>query len=179
MENENRKRIQQVSGKFGFFFSALIICIPVFTLLYWLFFNSLPKGFTTELPVLTNQTLSLSTRALAFLVSLIPASVAIYGLLTLKELFKLYQKGIVFSAENVKCFRCLGYTLISWVGANMIFILLISVVLTFNNPVGERQIVAQFGFSDLATLITGAVVILVSWVMIEASKLEDEQAYTI
>ena len=39
--------------------------------------------------------------------------------------------------------------------------------------------VAQFGASDVGTLIIGAVVLLVSWVMKEASKLEDEQAHTV
>jgi Protein of unknown function (DUF2975) len=179
MENENMHRIQRLSGIFRLLFTALIICIPVLSLLYWLFFNDLPKGFTNELPVVASQTLPLSSIALAILVSLIPMSVVIYGLLTLKELFKLYERGIVFSTKNVSCFRRLGYTLIAWVLANMIFVTLISVVISFNNPPGERTMVIGFGSSDLATLIIGAVVILISWVMHEASRLEDEQAFTI
>jgi len=179
MENENINRIQRVSGNFRLLFTVLIFCTPVITLLFWLFFNYLPVGFKTELPVAVNQALPLKTLLLAFLVSLIPASVAIYGIINLKELFKLYEKAIVFSKKNVKCFRSLGYTLIYWVVANFIFVVLISIVLTFNNSLGERVMVAKFGISDIGTLIIGAVVILVSWVMNEASKLEDEQAHTV
>lgn len=178
-ENENIKRIQRVSGKFRLLFTVLIFFIPVVTLMYWLFFNYLPVGFTTELPVVVSQALPLKTLMLAFLVSLIPASVAIYGIFNLKELFRLYEKAIVFSERNVNCFRSLGYTLIYWVIANLIFVMLISVVLTFNNSPGDRMMVAQFGITDIGTLIIGAVVVLVSWVMKEASKLENEQSYTV
>jgi len=179
MENNNIHRIQRVSSRFRLLFTVLTYCIPAFTLLYWLFFNHLPVGFTTHLPVEVKQALPPKTLLLAFFVSLIPASVAIYGVINLKKLFSLYEKAIVFSEQNVKHFRCLGYTLISWVFANLIFVVLISIILTFNNSPGDRVMVAQFGISDIATLIVGAIVVLVSWVMIEASKLEDEQAHTV
>jgi len=178
-DGENIHRIQHVSGTFRLLFTVLIFCIPVITLMYWLFFNFLPVGFTTGLPVVVNQTLPLKTLLLAFSASLIPVSVAIYGMINLQKLFKLYEKAIVFSEQNVKCFRHLGYALIYWVFANLVFTLLISIILTVNNSPGERMIVAQFGIPDIGTLIIGAVIILVSWVMAEAAKLEDEQAHTV
>jgi len=179
MENDNIKRIQRISRKFRLLFTVLTYCIPTMILLYWMFFNHLPIGFTSELPVVVKQILPFETLLLAFLVSLIPASVATYGVIKLRKLFSLYEKAIVFSEQNVKCFRHLGYTLISWVISNLIFVMLISVVLTFNNSPGERLMVAQFGISDIATLIIGLIIVLVSWVMNEASKLENEQAYTV
>ena len=179
MENNNLIRIQRVSSKFLRLFTVLIVSIPIFTVLFWLFFNYLPIGLTMGLPVIGSNALSLTGISLAILVSVIPVSVAVYGLNILKELFELYENAIVFSSRNVKCFRRLGYTLILWVFSNMVFVTLISVVLTYNNPIGERLIVAQFGTSDLATIIMGAIVVLVSWVMLEASKLETEQAYTV
>jgi hypothetical protein len=148
-------------------------------LLYWLFFNQLPDGFKGDLPVVINHTLPLLTLALAFLASMIPTSVALYGLLTLKELFKLYENAIVFSAQNVNCFRRLGHTLIFWVSAKLILTPLLSLILTMNNPAGKRTLVAGIAASDIATLIIGAIVIVISWVMNEACKLNDEQAYTV
>jgi hypothetical protein len=144
-----------------------------------MFFNHLPSGLVTDLPVVASQALSLPTLLLAFLVSLIPVSVAIFGLIALKDLFSLYEKAIFFTAENVKCFRRLGTSLISWVVANLIFVTAISAVISFNNAPGERVIVAQFGVTDIAMLLIGFVVVLVSWVMDEAVKLEDEHAYTV
>jgi hypothetical protein len=117
--------------------------------------------------------------SLAFLASLLPVSVAVYGLGTLRSLFKLYENGIMFSSDNVRYFHRLGYVCIAWVIANAVFTTLISAIITFGNPPGERAIVAQFGTSDMANLIIGAIVLLISWVMDEGRKLEDEQAHTI
>lgn len=179
MDNENLIRIQSVSSKFSALFSFLIICTPVSIFLFWLFFNSLPTGFKGDLPVSTSNSLSHLTLALAFLVCMIPGSVTVYALITLKELFKLYEKAVVFSSRNVNCFRRLGYTLVFWVIAKMISTSLLSIVLSFNNPPGERQLVVQIGSTDIATLVFGAIVLVISWVMNEACKLNDEQAYTV
>lgn len=178
-ESENINRIQRVSRRFRWLFTCLIFLIPSITLLYWLFFNYLPVGYKAELPVVVSQELPFSTLMLAFLVSLIPSSVAIYGAIKLKELFKLYEKAIVFSEENVRCLLHLGVALIMWTIANLIFVILISVVLTFDNLPGERLVVAQFGISDVGTLIIGSVIVLVSWVMKEGARLADENAYTV
>ena len=97
----------------------------------------------------------------------------------MKELFALYEHGIIFSNENVRCFRRLGYTLVVWFFAKLLFIPLISVVLTYNNPSGERMIAVGIGSYDLSTLITGAIVVTISWVMGEASKLQDLQDHTV
>ena len=179
MENENLERIKRISGKFRCLFNVAIVFIPVLTLLFWLFFNYLPKGFTGVLLVKVTQFLPYSTLFLAFLVTLIPTSVSIYGIYTLRKLFTLYQQGIVFAEDNVNCFRKLGFTLIIWVVANLLFTPLMSIVLTYNNLPGERSVTVGIGSSDLATLITGAIVVTISWVMSEASKLEDEQAHTV
>jgi hypothetical protein len=107
-ESENIKRIQRVSGTFQLKFTVLLVSIPVATLMYWSFFNYLPAGFSDELPVVVNRELSLKTLVLAFLVSLIPVFVAIYEIINLNTLFKLYENAIVFSDQNTKCFRRLG-----------------------------------------------------------------------
>ncbi|MFT5133485.1 MAG: hypothetical protein ACI9SC_001957 [Gammaproteobacteria bacterium] len=180
MENENLARIKRISGKFRLLFTVLLIFIPVMILAYWLFFNDLPEGFTSELPPLViSNTLALSTRLLAFIVSLIPTSIAIYGIFNLRELFTLYEKGIIFTTANVKCIRRLGYALIYWTFSKIPFMALISIVLSHNNPPGERMVSIGFGSTDFVTLVTGAIVLIISWVMSEASKLEDEQAHTV
>ncbi len=179
MEYESLSEIQQISGKFRLLFNLILFLIPISILLYWFNFENLPDGFKSDLPVSAKQTLSLTTIWLGILISFIPASVAIIGTLTLKELFKLYEGAIFFSAKNVRCFRKLGYVLISWVFTNMLFITLLSVLISLNNPPGERMIVVGFGAADIATLIMGAIVLVVSWIMNEASRLEEEQAYTV
>ena len=66
-----------------------------------------------------------------------------------------------------------------WVAASSLYTILLSVVITFNNSPGERMVVATFSYDDLAMLLMGGVVILISWIMDEGRKLEEEQAHTI
>ena len=179
MNDDGMGHIKRTSRRYGQLLTALIVAVPALDLAFWASFNHLPEGFLADLPVSPTQPLSALSLSLAFLVSLIPLGVALYGLFTLRALFKLYEKAVIFSAENVKCYRRLGYAFIAWVIANALFAPLISLVITFNNPPGQRALVAQFGIMDATNLIIGAVILLISWVMNEGRKLEDDQAYTV
>ncbi len=179
MADNTIRHVQRVSRKYLVLFNVLLIVIPVAVLLYWIFFNHLPEGFHTDLPAKPTQALSLSQLFLGGLVSALPLAVTLYGLITLKALFRLYAGGILFSAENVKYFRRLGYVFIAWVMANTIFTPLISLIITYANPAGKKTLVVQFGMVDLFTLIIGGIILVIAWVMNEGRKLEDEQAYTV
>lgn len=183
MDNQNLHRIQRVSGRFIWLFRALILLIPLLTLFFWLFFNHLPEGFTEELPgikAVDSREFTLTTRMFGFLVCVFPMSIAIYGLIKLTTLFRLYQKGVVFSVTNADCFRRLGYSLIGWVCAKMfLYWPLMSVVVTFNNAPGERLLMIAIGSPEIGLLLLGAIVVLISWVMREAARLEEEQAFTV
>lgn len=175
----NIVQIQRVSRNFRRLLAFFVGFIPTVVFAYWMLFNVLPAGFKSELPVAIDGVLPFEILCLAFVASIVPMSAALYAVLTLKRLFGLYEKAIIFSDESVSCFRHLGYAAVLWVAANFVFTASISVILSHGNPEGERFIVAQFGSSDIGTLIVGAVVILISWVMREASALQDEQAHTV
>lgn len=175
MTNPN---IRRISGRFKRLFVGIAVVAPLLTLLYWTLFNYLPQGLRPLQPYQIAE-LSWHTAALAFLVSLLPLGVAMFGLLTLTRLFSLYEAAVYFSRETVRLFHQLGLTLILWVIATLLYTSLLSVVLTFNNPAGKRTLVATFEYGDLALLLMGGVVILVSWIMDEGRKLEEEQAHTI
>lgn len=179
MTDNNIDRVRRVSRRYLVLFNILLVVTPFATFSYWGFFNSLPKGFHAELPILPVESLSGFQLSLGVLISLLPLGVTLNGLVTLKSLFRLYADGIVFSIDNVKYFRRLGYVFIAAVIANAIFTPLISLVITSSNPAGERALVAQFGIVDLYTLIAGGIILVIAWVMKEGSKLKDEQEYTV
>ncbi len=45
--------------------------------------------------------------------------------------------------------------------------------------IADLPAVAQFGFLDPFALISGAIVVLISWIMEEGYRLENEQVYTV
>lgn len=47
------------------------------------------------------------------------------------------------------------------------------------NPPGHRYLSISFGTPNLSSLFYGVLVIVVSWVMREASELHDEHTFTI
>lgn len=171
-------RIQRVSGRFRLLLTLLIVLIPVQAFIFWMFFNSIPVGFKSGLPVRVTDDLPLIKLILGFLISLIPISATLYGAINLKRLFGLYEKGIVFAEENVHCFRHIGYALLFSVPANIVDIMLISLMLNYEKPFGSR-VFLQFSSTDMVFLMMGAVILLISWVMKEAVVLEDEHAHTV
>ena len=179
MSDSTTEHMQGLSQKYLVLIKVLIISVPLGTALYWVFYNSLPEGFMLALPIQTITDLPALTRALALLVSMLPMSIAIYTLITLKVLFSLYAQGVIFSARNVTCFRRLGFALIAWVIATTLFTPLISGVLSYGAAAGKGVIVAKFGIEEVIMLIISGVVIVVSWAMNEGCKLKDEQALTI
>ncbi|BDZ73909.1 hypothetical protein GCM10025856_16280 [Methylophaga marina] len=181
MKNKtNQDRISHFSAQLKLILTTFIILIPTLTLVYWLFFNSLQAaGFVIELPVEITTEIDLITRLLAFLVCLLPITVALYAAVQLRRLFSLYQQGIIFSYDNVICFKRMGLALLAWVIVGTISDTLLSLALTIQNPVGERLLTIGFGSSEMTTLITGSVILVISWVMKEAVEMKHEQEFTV
>lgn len=174
----NLTHIQSISRRFRLFLTLIIVLTPVASMLSWTFFNSLPAGFKSGLPVRVKEDLSEMTLILGFLITLIPMLVELYGAIHLKRLFALYEQGIVFSETNITCFRHIGYALIVWVPINIVYIMLMSLNINYAKPFGTR-VIFQIGTSDMVILFFGGVVLLIAWVMKEAVRLEDELAHTV
>ncbi len=179
MVEENLHRIRRISGTFRQLFSLLIVAVPILSIIFWLFFNQLPQGFKTDLPVLVNQNLPLSTLLLAIVVSAIPTGIIVYAFIKLRKLFSLYQQGVIFSVANADCYQSLAYALIYWAFSKLAFVPLISIVLSLNNPPGQKSLVVSIGSADLGNILIGAIVLLISWVMHEASVMEEERSFTV
>ena len=178
--SENITRIRRISSTFQSVFNFLILGVPFTISMYWVLFKYLPIGITEGLlPAPVNKPLSAEYLFAGLVVSLIPTIPALYGIVNLKNLFRLYEKEIIFSSQNAKYILRFGYCLIAWVPAKWVFVALMSAVLTFDNLPGDQMVVIQIDISDITMLITGSVVILISWVMKEATILKEEQEYTV
>ena len=78
------------------------------------------------------------------------------------RLFRLYGRGILFSAKNVNCIRFLGWWLIiDWVI--------------------DYQMQGLLRDMDLSTTpaIVGLMIIFVAWIMDEGRKIQEEQELTV
>lgn len=125
------------------------------------------------------HTLSPETKFLGFLISLIPTGISMFIFYFLIKLFGLYERGQIFSTPSVKYIRNIGITVLVGELVNPIYLALISAAMTWNNPAGERLSTISISGTNVAMVITAVLIILISWIMAEGHKLQEEQKYTV
>lgn len=181
-------KIQRVSKCFGLFFQLLFVGLPLLLAIGWM---SSPESFVTAGGIINMNfiprsyvgkilhVLSDSDRLLGFCLNMIPLSIQLYILYSLIKLFKLYEQGDIFSLQNVRHIRNIGYALFITQLINPFYEGLMGVVLTRHNPPGQRFAAITFDHTNLAVIAIAFMVILISWIMAEGCKLREEQQLTI
>lgn len=180
-------KIQQQSRRVRILLQILLILTPILVCYFWLTIET-PYDFlrntgivqtSFDLNHLTLVPLTLSTRLLAMLTSMIYCSIIMYALKILIQLFRNYENKQIFSLENATCYQKLGYSVFYWVGGSFIYQAIMTLVLSFNNPPNQRIIAISFEGIDFLTLLMGIIIVIISWIMKEGYLLADEQNYTI
>jgi hypothetical protein len=189
-------KIQKVSSFLLIGFNILLISIPLMVIIQWLFidtkisssgdfiqiFHLLEKTIETPEGYINLSTVhwTLFTKLLAFCSAMLQITPFILSLFVLKSIVKNYHKNEIFSITNALLYRKLGW--IFFLNALLIKSLshtLMVLAVTLANPPGHRYLTLSFGTPNMEALFYGALVIVVSWVMLEANKLHDEQKFII
>ena len=95
------------------------------------------------------------------------------------KLFSNYQKQRIFTYDNAKFYRFIGITIIVWQGLTIVQQVLLALLLTWFDITKHVAITISFYSSNATIVIVGVMIILVSWVMMEAHQLEQETTYTV
>lgn len=176
-------KLNKISNRFQSLFKILFFVYPLLVISTWLSLITIPvEAFTfTRLPVDVDlQSLRFMTRFLACMVQMIPTIIVMLGFYYLIQLFKLYAQNIIFDPKNVILIKKIGYTLIAQVFVSLLITQpLLSFILTMDALPGQREIAVGFGSEEISNLIIGGIVVLISWVMAEGGKLEEEKNLTI
>lgn len=189
-------RIQKISSYLLLIFGVLLIAVPLLSIIQWIFISTktsdvsgvinffgifektiqTPEGYVN----LSNVSWTPLLQLLGFSADIIGLLPLLISLFILRAIFKNYQKGEVFSIRNAIQYRRLGILfLFDALLIKSLSQTLLVLAVTFTNPPGHRYLTVSFGTPHLTYLFYGILVIIVSWVMLEASKLHDEQKFTI
>ena len=189
-------RIQKVSSHLLLIFSILLSAVPLLTMIQWIFISTktsdvsdvinffgifektiqTPEGYVN----LSNVSWTPLLQLLGFGADMIGLLPFLISLFILKAIFKNYQKGEIFSVRNAIQYRRLGgLFLLDALLIKSLSQTLMVLSVTLTNPPGHRYLTISFGTPNLTSLFYGILVIIVSWVMLEASKLHDEHKFTI
>ena len=181
------EKIQKASHRFRILFQTIFYFTPIVIAIFWLNFNwfySLMPAINISInePGLTAtfaNGLPLDIRLGAFLVSLLPAGIFMLGIHHLIKLFRLYEQGKLFTLQNALYIRQLGLSFFVWVLIGFPYEALLSFIVSLHNQPGKHLISIGFSSPDITAMITGALVLLLAWIMQEGYKLQEEHTYTV
>lgn len=185
-------KIKKISPYFLSTFNFLIFFIPLFLVIQWIFIDAkinnvlstmnfgimlkTPEGNINLMTVAWTPMLKL----LAFSADMINALPFLISLFCLKSLFCNYKSGEIFTVKNAILYRKLGVLyLIDGLLIQPLSHALLVLAVTLSNPAGHRYLSISFGTPNLSSLFYGTLVIIISWVMLEASKISDENKFTV
>ena len=181
-------RIAKISLIFRILFQVMLIALPLFTVISWIMlpdqvglginhnmisYSPIPEGLQIE------YLITPGVKVLGFLISMLTVSTGMFIFYQLVRLFKNYENEKIFSLKNVRLIRNVGYALIIWQVLVPISKALLSVILTWDNGPGHRMLETSLSSTNIAVIIIAFIVILISWVMAEGHKLQEEQEYTV
>ena len=135
-----------------------------------------PEGLV-QMQKLTFTPLGYITGIIANIIGTLPLFL---GVLILKRIFHNYRHGNIFSLENAYKYKQLAW-IFFW---NAVLAMPISETLsvlsaTLCNAPGHRYLVVSFGMPNLGSVLGGIILIVISWIMIEAHKLQADKDLTI
>jgi hypothetical protein len=186
-------RIQKVSSYLLVIFNILLVVLPLSLFILWMFMDygpikeAIESGVFFEPVHAPRGIVNLAklpwdplTKFIGFMGNLVGILPILLGLIILKSIFRNYRKGEIFNIINARQYKYLGYlffldALITSPLSNMLKIL--AVTLTY--PTGPRTIVIGFGTPTFESLFCGILVIVISWVMVEGYKLQEDQKFII
>lgn len=177
-------KIQRFSFFLRVFFQIAFILWPIMVICYWAFSQYLIPNFTHLISLIPAnlEILHPITATDVFwgiVISILPSIIIMTILYFLINLFKLYEQGKIFTLQNVKYLKHIGITMLIGQVVNFVYEGLISFALTFHNPHGHQVSSFYFGTDDIYNIVIAIMIIVISWIMAEGCKLQDENQYTV
>lgn len=123
-----------------------------------------------------SEAVPLDDRMLALACAAVPLAIAVWGLLTLRQLFERFATGDIFSRATGNTLRALSLSLFAVVVTAFLAEAPISHFLVRAYPEPPYKFILSIGLEDLVALFAAAVVAVVARVMAEATHVADENA---
>ena len=107
-------------------------------------------------------------------VALVPVAVGLFALLQVWHLFGDYARGAIFTASATARLRRLAWSILGVALAQVLARTGLGLVLTMNNPPGQKVLVVGLSSNDYILVLFGLLLLSIAWVMVEATRLARE-----
>jgi hypothetical protein len=157
-----------------------IFAIPAVLALAWWQFDWLVSNAPEFRHVPFNpESIGAGTRLLGFTVSMLPASFLLCGLYRLARVFRSFSEGAIFTPGTIAGIRTFALMVVLSALARPVATAMLSVVLTMNNPPGERALAITIGSGHLEAVFVGLVFFVIAHLMQEGQRLAEDNAQII
>lgn len=162
-----------------------IVGIPAFLALFWATAGPGGPGGVDWWSAITNSgsplpagfdpaTMTPALRLLAFLASMITAGLVVYAFWQIRLLFGLYERGAIFTEDNARILKRIAWAVVVTAPASVLKGSAMSVLLSWNNGPGQRELAVSLGTGELFALFAGVILLVISWVMGQAQAVWEE-----
>jgi len=151
--------------------NILLVILPVLLLVIWLNIDLIEDFFPGDYDI---TTFNIKTQAFGMLFSLLPLSIGMYGISSLRRLFRNYAGGRVFLSENARYIKRFAWMSILSGGLSPVFGAVYSLILSMNHPAGQHFLSIELRSTDIQTILLGLVFVAIAHVMESAHRLSEE-----
>jgi len=171
------QRIQRVSKGMAF---ALVLAFLAFVLLAValvifpdLFIQEMVRSFNLSPDIPPLSTWQYGALAGVTVLKVLPT---LYVLWKLRQMFKRFAVGEVFSAAATRHLFGAAKGMVAWGIVSILGITAAVLVVTANAPAGQHALVVNVSSTEISGIFAGVVFAVMGWVMQEAARLSEENA---
>jgi hypothetical protein len=109
-------------------------------------------------------------------ITTVPVGVLLFGLWQVRTLFLNFANGYVFTLASARLLRNFAGAVLAQAVLGPLSSTALMLAFTLDNPPGRRELFITLSVHDYLALIIGGVLLAVAWVMVEATRIADENA---
>ena len=155
---------------------VLAMLLTIGLLFFWFTASAGSIAASTQTPEEWLTDLGAGRRAAGFMISFAPLACLIVALMAARRCFGAFAAGDFFGQEAVKGLRNFALGLFASALVKPFSAAALSVLLSWDAPVGQHRLMFGFGSDELLALLAAGIIAVIAWVMAEASALAEENA---
>ncbi len=175
-DNARRQRVATLSQVTRVAALVIAVALPLAGLIHWGFAPAETLAAAAMLPSAWLTEFGLGQRLLATALALLPVLPLSWGLLRLASALEAFRQGRPFGLVAATGMRDFAIGVLACTVLKLVSGALLSVVLSWNAPAGQKQLAISVSSDMLLMLLVGAVLTLVGWALTEAAALAEENA---
>lgn len=149
---------------------GLIVALPMLTIVVWLRFDIFGQELSSHVVKgwcdgKVPTSLSPMQTTLGILAMMLPTAAVMIGLAYLRKLLAGFAIGQIFTIENITALRNFAWAIAIAIVLDIVSNSMISVILTFNNAPGHRELTIGIGSDQVLTIFAGAIFAVIARVM--------------